>query len=236
MLLKDRQLKAGMKKAKADTGRKEKQKKKNQIRNEARKPVNKPNDNKKKKKAAKAVLSSNYGAVAGGAQPSSDPQPMDEISLGNKRPKGITKGSDGYMYVTEMLYGGIKKVNVLTGDVEQLVSSGEYLARGAYGIVEHQDALFVAGGGVPNGTPLMVYVYDTTSGEEIAACAPEDDGWYLLNDIAILGDYAYVTDSYYNKIMVLNVTAALNGTCESFAIKTPSHLFVGNDSANGKCY
>jgi len=167
-------------------------------------------------------------------------EPIQTISLGNKRPEGITQSPDGNsMFVTEMLYGGVKKVDILTGEIEQIVPSYGFLERGAYGILYHNDALFVAGGGVPDGTPVMLYLYDAETGEEIAACAPVGDA-YLLNDVAILGNYAYVTDSYYNKLMVVDVEAALAGSCDVFSIKLPSEYFLADPPesfprANGRC-
>jgi hypothetical protein len=224
-----------MKKAKIDNRRAEKQKK-GKIREEKS-----PDDSqnlaiqKMKNKTTKDKLSNgaSYGAEAGYAAPLS--APMDKISLGNKRPFGITRGPDDTMYVTEMLHGGVKKVNVLTGMVEQVVPSYLFLERGARGIALEHEHLFVAGGGVPDGTPLMVYVYDESSGTEVAACAPEGDDWYLLNDIAILGDFAYVTDSKYSKLFVLDVAAALKGACKVFSIKTPSYYFLQDSMEKKSC-
>lgn len=240
-----------MKKSKADEGRKEKQTKSMIRIDAAPTPVNMP-IKKKKTKTSKALVSSGVPLASaegdvdpaldqaeGTGEPARD-QVMETISLGNKRPEGITRGPDNYMYVTEMLFGGVKKVNVLTGEVEQVVPSYGFRERGAYGIVQYENALFVAGGGVSDGTPLMVYVYDAEKGKEIAACAPEGDDWYLLNGIAILGDYVFVTDSFCNKLLVMDIAAALKGTCNVFSIRTPSEYFLADPPesfprANGEC-
>jgi hypothetical protein len=180
------------------------------------------------------------GAQSNNDQPTGTPikdTPMETISLGNKRPEGITRGPGDTMFVSEMLYGGIKKVNVLTGEIEQVVPSYGYKERGAYGVIQHGDALFVAGGGIPDGTPTKLYVYDADTGEEIVSCDP---AWYafLLNDVAILGKKAYVTDSYYNTLMVVDVAKALEGKCDVSSLRTPGDIFKATDEygprANGK--
>lgn len=142
------------------------------------------------------------------------------------------------MFVTEMLFGGVKKVNILTGEIVQVVPSYGFRERGAYGIAYYEDYLFVAGGGVPDGTSAMLYVYDAKTGEEVVACSPNGDA-YLLNDVAIVGDYAYVTDSFYNKIMVMDVEVALEASCDGiFSIETPAEYFLADKTsfprANGK--
>jgi hypothetical protein len=216
-----RQLK-GMKKSKVNGRRVEKQRK-NKIRDESSANYESKPPKQKKTNASPKTLPSgaNYVTTEGAAE-TSPTVPKDTIGLGNKRPIGIARGPDDTMYVTEMLYGGVKKVNILNGEVVQVVPPYGFRERGARGIVLEQDHLFVAGGGVPDGTPLMMYVYDAYNGEEITSCAPPgSDDWYLLNDIAIHGDYAYVTDPYYNKLLVMDVAAALKGTCNVSSIKTP---------------
>ena len=184
-----------------------------------------PTKTKIPKGAAAADATSSYTAEA---------KPMETIDLGNKRPEGITRGPDeDYMFVTEMLYGGIKAVNVVTGEIQQVVPSYGFLERGAYGVIYHEGALFVAGGGIPDGTPVMMYVYDAATGEEIASCSPDGDGYYLLNDVAILGDYAYVTDSFYNKLMKVDVAAALEGNCVVSSIETPAEYFLADPIESG---
>lgn len=164
--------------------------------------------------------------------------PKETISLGNKRPEGLTRGPGNTIFVSEMLFGGIKEVNVITGEIKQVVPSFGFKERGAHGIIESGGKLFVAGGGGSDGTPPKFYVYDAVTGAEIAACDPEGDA-SLLNDIAIVGDYAYLTDSFYNKLMVVNIPKALEGICDVFSIRTPEEYFLADDAsdtrANGKC-
>jgi len=150
-----RQLK-GMKKSKVND-RRVKTQRKNKIRDESSpKYESKPPKQKKTNASPKNLPSgANYGTTEGAAE-TPPTVPKDTIGLGNKRPIGIARGSDDTMYVTEMLYGGVKKVNILNGEVEQVVPSFGFRERGARGIVLEQDHLFVAGGGVPDGTALMM--------------------------------------------------------------------------------
>lgn len=131
-------------------------------------------------------------------------------------------------------------MNVVTGEIKQAVPSYGFKERGAYGVLEHNGALFVAGGGVPDGTPTNFYVYDAVTGAEIANCPAPGDA-FLLNDVAIVGNRAFVTDSKFNKIMVVNIPMALKGKCQVSTIKTPEQYFLADDAlttfprANGKC-
>lgn len=195
-------------------------------------PTKRPKQTKVTKGAA---AQSNYGHASG----KPDTRPIELISLGNKRPEGIAKGPGDYMFVTEMLYGGVKKVNVLTGEVEQVVPSYGFLERGASGVTYYENALFVAGGGSPIGTPVMLYVYNAETGEEIASCAPVGNEYHMLTDVTIVGDSVYVTDSRLNKLMVVNVKAAMDGDCVVEYVETPAEYFVAATPAeapraNGK--
>ena len=95
---------------------------------------------------------------------------MNNISLGNKRHEGIAAGPGDDMFVSEVLFGGVKKVNVKTGETEQVVPSFPFLQRGGVGLAYHDNALFVAGGGNTAGlsVPAMLYVYDV--GNRKGAC------------------------------------------------------------------
>jgi hypothetical protein len=69
------------------------------------------------------------------------------ISLGHIRPAGITQGEGSTrLYVTNVLFGGVRKVNVTNGTVIEVVPNGAHLDRTTVAIAYHNGALFVAGG------------------------------------------------------------------------------------------
>jgi hypothetical protein len=76
---------------------------------------------------------------------------VDQVDLGNMRPEGITEGPGTLMYTSELLCGGVKSVDVVTGEVKQVVESFGFLERAAVGLTVAEDALRVAGGGVAFG-------------------------------------------------------------------------------------
>ena len=168
--------------------------------------------------------------------------PLETIPLGNKRPEGIAAGPGDYLFVSEVLFGGVQRVNVLTGERKQIVPSFGLYRRGALGLAYYNGTLVVAGGGetdAPFSPPASLYVYDAETGTELAQCAPsEDEGFVFLNDVTMIDSYAYVTDWYINKIMVVDVEAALDGDCVVKYIETPAEYFLSTPDtfprANGK--
>jgi hypothetical protein len=153
---------------------------------------------------------------------------MERTNLGNKRLEGIAAGPGASMFTTELFFGGVKKVDVVTGVIEQVVPSFGYFERAAVGISYYQGALFVAGAGPFIGVGASLYVYDAETGTEIAACTP-DFAAVLLNDVTVLNGKAYLTDSFVNKIMVVDADAALNGECIVESIDLPE-FFISDDS------
>jgi DNA-binding beta-propeller fold protein YncE len=167
---------------------------------------------------------------------------MSTISLGNIRPEGITAGPDGIMYITNLFYGGIRRLDVATGTVAGLVPDGPYFAKLAIGLAYYADgdALIVAGAGSRVGLIGNVTVYDAASGIELIACGPSDDDGPadFLNDVTMIDDIAYVTDSGRNRLMTMNVTAALvAGECDVGSVVLPEADFTpaneGDFIANG---
>jgi sugar lactone lactonase YvrE len=161
---------------------------------------------------------------------------MESIDLGNRRPEGIASAAEApYIYTSELFYGGIKKVNLETGEYEQIVEPYGYLVRGAAGLKYYKGAIFVAGIGPQAGLPGLLYVYDSETGEEIVACAPPGISLFL-NDLIVYKGKVYVTDSGVNTIFVVDADAALKGECIVSSIELPEELFLsttGQFLANG---
>lgn len=87
----------------------------------------------------------------------------------------------------------------------------------------------MVGGGGPLFPPLeaKLHVFDATTGELRASCAPEGLGVFI-NDVTVIDGTAYVTDSFVNSIMTVDVEAALNGTCTTSSIALPEDPFLSS--------
>ncbi|CAB9520154.1 Superoxide dismutase [Seminavis robusta] len=167
-------------------------------------------------------------------------EPMTEFKL-EARPEGITSGPGSTLYVSQILSGSVLAIDADTGEQTTAVPP-QPDGRQAWGLAYHDDMILVAGGG-PNfggGIP-EVYVYDATTGDPIVTCEPislnETDHGAFLNDIAVLGDVAYITDSFANTIMALNLTLVKQqGNCTVWELYLPDPFIPQNPSdwgANG---
>jgi hypothetical protein len=130
------------------------------------------------------------------------------------------------VYVGELYFGGVNKVNVYTGNVASVVPSFGYYGRGAAGLLPVDGFLFVAGGGTLLGQQPQFYVYDKTTGTQVAACPPPYNVTAsLFNDLVVVGPKAYFTDSQYNALVVADVAAAKKGRCVLSSIPLPVDQF-----------
>jgi DNA-binding beta-propeller fold protein YncE len=111
-------------------------------------------------------------------------------------PEGMAFGRGSTAYVGSLLTGAIWCGDVRTGNGRLLVP--ETPGRSATGIKYDQrgDRIFVAGG-----MTGQAYVYDASSGATLAVYQLADPslveaGLTLVNDVVLLGDAAYFTDSF----------------------------------------
>ena len=155
------------------------------------------------------------------------------ISLGNIRPEGITTGEGSNVYVTNILYGGVRKVDVMTNETTEIVPNVGYFERVVLGLQYDDGYLFVCGSGPAFGAnESIVYVFDAENGEEVAACTSIDTPGQLWNDITILDGTGYITDSRLSVLYTLDVEAAKDGECVVGTIDLPEQFFLSVDSAN----
>ena len=151
---------------------------------------------------------------------SQEEEPMMEF-LVDERPEGIAEGPGSTLYVSQILSGKVLAVDAVTGDTVEIV--GEQEGREAWGLEYYMDDmdeeyLFVAGGGPSYGEGVPeVYVYNVATGETVVACAPldvnETGHGAFINDLTIVHGMAYITNSFSQKLMVLDVADAIAGNC-----------------------
>jgi len=91
-----------------------------------------------------------------------------------------------YVYFGDFYGGAVWRINPRGGEPEPIVEGQE--GRAAMGIAFKGDRMVVAGGLTGD-----VYVYDRNTGEELATY---DLGGALVNDVTILGNTAYATDTF----------------------------------------
>ena len=108
-------------------------------------------------------------------------------------PEGVTYDEEnGVFYVTSAGDGTIFQGDIETGDVEVFSEGGADGRTTAAGIKVDADGLLYVAGGQTG----LVSIYDTADGSLVAQAdnglAPET----FANDIALVGDVAYVTDSF----------------------------------------
>jgi hypothetical protein len=171
-----------------------------------------------------------YSAVFSPIGTSVDPAPiplLSEIPLGLMHPGGIVAASSGpVIYVTNLFFGGVRVVDLTTGELFVLHPNSRYLAKTVYGLdlEKETETLFIAGTElVENLLEGRIYVLDAVTGEQIVACSIDED--FYPTDIAIVGDKAYATNSLGSNLVSISVSAAVNGTCETEILDLPEEVF-----------
>ena len=146
-----------------------------------------------------ALLSAMVGTAAVRAQstPGATPVTEDVITFelpGDEvYPEGIAYDEDeNVFYVGSTTDGTIFRGDVESGEVEVFSEDGADGRTTAIGMeIDDDGRLFVAGGDTGG-----VWVYDTESGDFVTSVENELAPNTFLNDIAIVDDIAYVTDSF----------------------------------------
>jgi hypothetical protein len=162
-------------------------------------------------------------------------QGQEEICI-DKRPEGVANGfGAAKLLIGQIVSGEILSVNVLTGAQRTVVKPSDNGARQAWGLeyAPRFGAILVAGGG-PNfgGGKPEVYIY-SVAGKLEATCAPSSLGSFgsFMNDVTVIGDKAYITDSQNDSVMTLDIKAAMQGDCEVGSIALPA-VFDSVDAAD----
>jgi sugar lactone lactonase YvrE len=107
------------------------------------------------------------------------------------QPEGIAAGKGHFFYTGALNGGAIFLFDARTGQVEQLVEPRE--DRTAVGIAfdPRSNLLFVAGGSFGE-----AYVYDGSTGEDVAMYSLTDPFAGFINDVVVTREAAYFTDSF----------------------------------------
>ena len=136
-------------------------------------------------------------------------------------------GTGPFVLISELLYQGIKAMDLANGNVTQLVPSQLTFARSGLGIQYANGMILVAGGGPRSGVKAAIYAFDGTTGELMASCTASDG--FFLNDLVVRDDRVYVTDGYVNKLFYTSLAdLGSQPECILDAYETSADLFVGD--------
>jgi hypothetical protein len=109
------------------------------------------------------------------------------------RPEGIASGPKDSFYVGSIPQGSVYRGSYRTGEGEVLVPPHPGRNHTGLKVDERRDRLFVAGG-----PSKGIYVYDSESGEDVAAFTLPDAGF--VNDVVLTRRAAYFTDSLVQQL------------------------------------
>jgi Cu-Zn family superoxide dismutase len=155
--------------------------------------------------------------------------PPDSYELPGERvfPEGIAvDAAAGLFYTGSTGDGTIFRGDIASGEVTVLVEAG---ARPFTTIGMQVDALgrlWVAGGG--SGT---VKVYDTADGSLLTTLRTEASGATFINDLAIVGDHVYITDS--NRPILFRAPLDLSGVEAWLSLEGTDLAYRQGINANG---
>lgn len=155
---------------------------------------------------------------------------VESFSLGNRRLYGIASGENSELYISELLYGGILKVELLSGNVSHIVQPYSFYERPSGGLAYAENTLFVAGLGPNYGVEPGIHLYSALTGDYITTCRPDFPTGQIM-DVTIFGDMAYATDAMINQIISVNINDAMHGICTMTSIRLPVESFISDEFA-----
>jgi hypothetical protein len=141
-------------------------------------------------------------------------------------PEGIAVGPNGTFFVGSTANGAIFRGSVITGTGSVLVPGVTGLA--AAGIEIAGNEIFVAG--AATGT---AHVYDTRTGATLASYQFVAAGAGFINDVAVLGDAAYFTDSINQVLYVVPLRHGRPASTFRTLPLTGDIVFTTGFNANG---
>ena len=140
--------------------------------------------------------------------------------------EGVATGTGSTVYAGSLATGAVWKGDLRTGAGGVLVPPHD--GRVAVGLKQSSGLLFVAGG--PTG---QAYVYDATTGEEVASYQLAVSGSFI-NDVTITKDDAWFTDSFHAMLYRIPLKSGHPATTQAIAVPlTGDWEQVDGFNANG---
>lgn len=150
------------------------------------------------------------------------------VSLQEFQPGGIEVGAGFFqdqLFISNLLFGGVLVVDVITGDRRVLLGNLLSTGRTAFGLAcdKESNHLFVAGSESGQGA---IFVVDIMTGGQVATCEAPN---FYPTDVAIMGNSAYATNSLEASVVVLDIAAAVEGRCEVEVLDLPAEVAPPED-------
>lgn len=146
------------------------------------------------------------------------------------RPEGIVSGRGADYYVGSLADGTVYRGNLRTGMGGPFVTPDE--GRIAVGLAydPRSNYLFVAGG-----TTGQAYVYDASTGDDVAVLQLAAPGAGFVNDVIVTPSAAYFTNSFQAVLYRVPLTphGRLPDPAEKDEITLPDDFAMGGFAANG---
>ena len=168
-------------------------------------------------------------AAAGGGSVAAAPFPSEIVLPGASSAEGIAVGRGSTFFAGDLFQGDVFKGDLRSGAVELLVDA----PAGRMAVGMDVDAggrlLFVAGG-----LTGEAYVYDTTSGSEVAVYQLTDSAGTVVNDVVVTRDAAWFTDSVQPQLYRIPIgPGGALGTAETLVLSGPAADTSGEFNLNG---
>jgi Cu-Zn family superoxide dismutase len=174
--------------------------------------------------AAAAVLVALTLATFVLAQP-----PPDSYALPGERvfPEGIAVDAGaGLFYTGSTGDGTIYRGDIASGEVTVLVEGGAPPFSTIGMDIDGSGRLWVAGGGSG-----ALRVYDASDGTLLATLATEAAPATFINDVVVVGEFAYATDS--NRPLLFRAPLDLSGVEAWLSFEGTAFAYIGGFNANG---
>jgi sugar lactone lactonase YvrE len=157
------------------------------------------------------------------------PFPSSIVLQGATSAEGIATGAGSTFYAGDLFQGDVFRGDLRTGDVSMFIDAPA--GRNALGIrVDVDDnLLFVAGGFTGQG-----YVYDLTTGADIATFQFGTPPGSIINDVIVSGGAAWFTDSVQSHLYRVPITGAGSvGVFSTLTLTGPAADLTGGFNLNG---
>ena len=147
--------------------------------------------------------------------------------LGNIRPEGIrvlsrteadvlNLGDGSFALVSELLFGGVKAVNLETGEITQVLPSAEFEDRIGSAVAFASGYILLLGSGNLDDGKETLRIFDGALGILVATCIIEESGSFLI-DVETVGTTAYISDAKKNILWSVDLTQVSFDVCNMVA-------------------
>ena len=169
--------------------------------------------------------------LAGGVAAPAAAAPATEVIVlpGATSAEGIAVGRGAEFFAGDLFAGDIFRGNLQRGTAEPFIDAPD--GRMALGLQLHQasDLLFVAGGFTG-----QAYVYDATTGADVATYQFGTPGQSVINDVAVTRDGAWFTDSVQAQLYFVPVSPdGVPGEVSVLPLTGPASDTSGDFNLNG---